>query len=266
MSKYKIMTLNMMTELPFYFGDQLFANRAPAIKELIRWNDPDLIGVQEFTDDMIPYLDSALDGYGLYGKARSNRLSHSNERNCIMYKKDRFELLDGDTFWLSETPSKCGSCYKTSTYPRIATYGILKDKKDGTIFTFCNTHLDHLLPSVRVKQCIVLRDELLKRKDGDFLLLTGDFNTSMYSEAMRKLLKDSNPLNLQDTLPKTVRSTLHPRFNGRTFHRGPVDHIFVSKGMVIHKTQVIQSLYMGVYPSDHCPVLTYVEHIKHEES
>ncbi len=257
------MSLNMMCELPFYFGDQCFKKRAPAIKEMIRFHNPDLIGVQEFTNEMIPYLEPLFKTYGIFGRPRSNNDKAKNERNCILYRKDRFELLEGSTFWLSSTPDQTGTSFFTSLFPRIATYGILKDKYDNTTFTFCNTHLDHLLPSVRYKQILVLKEELSIRKKGDFLILSGDFNTSLTSKAMIRLFKDLNPLNLKDTLSKEYTSTIHPKLHGKTFHKGPIDHIFVTNDVIVHSSIAIQSLFMGVYPSDHFPVLSTIEYLKH---
>lgn len=256
MEKYSIMSLNLMCDLPFYTGHKKFKNRAKAINELVRWNNPDFIGLQELTDDMIPLLDTLTKNYTFYGKARSRGFNLSNERCCILYKKDRFELVQGETFWLSNTPSIAGSRFKDSIYPRIATYVTLKDKKTNAIFSICNTHLDHLLPSVRTKQCLVLKKELLKKEHGDFLLLTGDFNTPLSSSALQGLFNNGNPLHLKDALPRFARSTLHSKIGSKAHKYKAIDHIFISDHLLIDKTQMISSLYMGVYPSDHLPIMT----------
>ena len=127
MADYSIMSLNLKNTGPLNIGSMAFEDRVSSIEELICWNDPDLIGIQELTDDMIPFLPHTFDAYQFYGKARGNEDLYANERCCILFKKDRFDILSGSTFWLSDTPDKCGSFYPGSIYPRIATIGILQD-------------------------------------------------------------------------------------------------------------------------------------------
>ena len=38
------------------------------------------------------------DAYQFYGKARGNEDLYANERCCILFKKDRFDILSGSTF------------------------------------------------------------------------------------------------------------------------------------------------------------------------
>jgi endonuclease/exonuclease/phosphatase family metal-dependent hydrolase len=254
MADYSIMSLNLKNTGPLNIGSMAFEDRVSSIEELICWNDPDLIGIQELTDDMIPFLPHTFDAYQFYGKARGNEDFYANERCCILFKKDRFDILSGSTFWLSDTPDKCGSFYPGSIYPRIATIGILQDRTDGTIFTFANTHLDHVLPAVRTRQALVLRNELLKRRRGEFLILTGDFNATRVSAAITLLSTPSDPLEIKDLAPRQG-ATIRDRF-ASTFHRRmPIDHIFVSKKMDAKCCRIITSLYMGKAPSDHCPLL-----------
>ena len=53
MTVYRILTLNLKTDLPFTRGQRLFSHRIHSIEEMIRWHDPDLIGVQELTEEML---------------------------------------------------------------------------------------------------------------------------------------------------------------------------------------------------------------------
>ena len=147
MSELKIMTLNVKNASI----TSSFAKRAISIQELVRWHDPDIIGTQELIDPMIDYLPELTETYTFYGKARGSA-GNTNERTCLLFKKDRFELLRGDTFWLSSTPDVRGSRFLESLFPRISTFALLKDKLTEQTFTFANTHLDHLLPATRAKR------------------------------------------------------------------------------------------------------------------
>ena len=252
MTDLKIMTLNMKNATT----TALFEKRAASLQAMIHWHDPDIIGLQEFTDLMIPYLSQLWEEYGVYGKARGSH-GHSNERCCVLFRKSRFTFLEGDTFWLSATPDVPGSSFLNSLFPRIASYAVLKDSLNGCTFTFANTHLDVLLPSVRVRQIEVLCSQLKERVRGDFTVLTGDFNCSALSPAFRSLAKDS-ALNLKDTVPTDGVSTIRSFIQMSSSHFRPIDHILVSNQLEVLKSEIITGMYMGRYPSDHCPVLTVI--------
>ena len=47
MSVYKFMSMNMLTDVLYNYGDSRFKCRAEAIHEMLRQTKPDVIGVQE---------------------------------------------------------------------------------------------------------------------------------------------------------------------------------------------------------------------------
>ena len=258
MTTCKIMSLNLMRSLPIYRWEKKFENRAASIEELVRWHQPDLIGVQELTEEMLPKLAWMESNYAFCGRSRS-RAESGNERCCVLFRKDRFDLLDTETFWLSSTPGEEGSRMLTSVCPRIAVTALLRDRSSGITFTFCNTHLDFLLPTTRTGQAEILRQQLIARSRGAFLAVTGDFNSGTGSEAIRALIGDSNPLQLKDIMPADAGSTLHDPIGSISHGNRPIDHIFLSGEIEVRRAIVIRSKYMGVFPSDHCPVLAEFE-------
>lgn len=233
MTAYKVMTLNLKTDLPMTHGDSLFENRAGSIEAMIQYYDPDWIGVQELCDSMIPLLPRLSDRYVFYGRARNRSSSFADERCCILYRKDRFEMLKGETFWLSAYPEVSGSRSGGSIYPRIATLAVLRDLKTDTVFTACNTHLDHLIPAVRFHQCEVLRLHLQQKKQGEFLTLTGDFNATSRSAAVRLLVSDQNPLQTVDASEDSLGPTMRSPHPDLLHDELPIDHIFLSRSLHI---------------------------------
>ena len=77
------MTFNLQTDLPYYYGDLLFKNRFRSILAIIRYYNPDIIGVQELSEDMLPMLDELNDTYVFYGHSRNRQSAFANERCCI---------------------------------------------------------------------------------------------------------------------------------------------------------------------------------------
>ena len=257
MTELKVMTLNIHNSL----RSASFDRRIRSISAMAAFHDPDLIGVQELTDDMINKLPEMSETYAFFGKRRGSS-RQTDERCCILYRKTRFRFISGGTFWLSDTPEEAGSRYAGSMFPRIVTLAELEDLETGSHFTFANTHLDHLFPPVRTKQAEVLRNILKEKRTGDFLILTGDFNCSFPAEAVRLLTADED-LALKDTAPDDGRSTIRNFIQAGASHYRPIDHILISRNLTSVKSEIISGLYMGVYPSDHCPVLTFIETESH---
>jgi endonuclease/exonuclease/phosphatase family metal-dependent hydrolase len=257
MYDYAVMTFNLKVDDPFAPPELRFSHRARAIEELIRWNHPDLIGVQELTNAMIPHLEKTAGVYGFYGAARHDSLS--DERCCVLYDRSRFTLIteESATFWLSPAPQEPGSRFPGAFYPRIATLAVLKDQNSGQIFTMVNTHLDHLLAGVRARQAEVLAREIKKRARGDFLIVTGDFNDISGSAALKALTSSESGLHLQDLTPSHMSTSRRPVSS--LLHREmAIDHILISEPLSMQSCRVLTSLSMGRVPSDHFPVLAEI--------
>lgn len=166
------------------------AERQPRFKQLVAEYDPDLIGTQEVTKDWRTYIQSNFSkDYGIVGCSRSGRNSTGGEFNLILYKLDRFELLDSDTFWLSSTPTT-PSKVDGSNFNRICTWVLLKDKLTGEKFVFANTHYDYngedngrIMKEQSGHLLRVLSDKLEQYP----AFLTGDFNCQRNSAGYNAL-------------------------------------------------------------------------------
>lgn len=252
MEEYAVMTCNLLTDHLFLTDTQRFSKRAQAIQEMIQQLHPDLIGLQEMTKTMFPYLSEVFKEYGLFGDSRH---SMTNDEYClILYRKDRFDLLGGSTLWLSHTPEKAGSKLAASIYPRIVTFGYFKDRQTEDFFTFANTHLDHGLAGVRNEQAAILARILLERQKGSHLFVTGDFNTTQNSDALHLFQKT----HLRDAVKDELGSTLRGRIGSTRYHSHPIDHIYISRDMSILNVRRITARYHGIAPSDHYPVIAYI--------
>ncbi|MBR4455065.1 MAG: endonuclease/exonuclease/phosphatase family protein [Solobacterium sp.] len=250
MPTYKLMTLNMKNE-----SVTSFRRRKNSLAELVREQDPDLIGVQELMDFMIAELPELFETYCFFGKARQSS-DKTNERCCILYRRDRFRLIRGKTIWLSDTPD-VPSKFQDSIFPRIATMAVLEDRTCGIRFTFANTHLDHLLPSARMKQVRVFKTVLEDYREGAFTAVTGDFNTTLVSKPLQDLISDRF-LHVKDTAPHDGRTTIRGFIQASASRYRPIDHIFVSEEPEVIASSIHSGMVLGVYPTDHCPITTVI--------
>lgn len=252
MHEYIVMSLNLLTDHAPSFLYTPFSKRIKAIQEMIRNYDPDMIGLQELTPSMFPDLSVLFQTYGIFGDSRHSLIG--NEYCSILYKKDRFELVGGKTLWLSPTPELPRSKFLKSQFPRIVTYAYLKDETTDEIFTVFNTHLDSNFASIRSLQAEVLASIIVEREKGDFSILTGDFNSTSKEDALSILYKTG----MKDLVEDRIGSTLRGKLGSLRMHELPIDHVFVSRNITVTNVKKITDSYEGIYPSDHYPVICYI--------
>lgn len=166
--------------------------RVAAVIDTIRRNDPDTFGVQEAAPAWMTILkDSFGAEYECVGEGRGGS---SSEYSAIFYRKDRFNLIESGTQWLSETPTVKGSKMAGAEYPRIFTYAVLECKDTGRRFIHLNTHTDHVPDQtvdgaeVRLKQVQVIT-RFLKQNYFDLpTIISGDLNDQKSSPSVQHLL------------------------------------------------------------------------------
>lgn len=209
---------------------------------------PDSFGVQEATEEWMQILSDNLgDRYAYIGKARDD--SKNTEYSAVFYLKDKYELLEGGTFWLSETPEEFGSKFKSSSLPRIATWAVLKNKENGKVYTHINTHLDHILEKARVQQAEVLTGKINELKKYGVVVCTGDFNSDEGNDAynvMTEALSDTKYLAKESDNGKTFHN-----YGRNVFAKKPIDFVFVSEGTAVSRYKIIDEQIAGMYLSDH---------------
>ena len=247
-NNYSVMSLNLLTSGARLPGNPAFTKRITAIQEMIQQYHPDIIGVQELTKFMFPYLSEIQTTYAIFGKSRHAFVG--DEYSSILYNKNRFELLDGNTFWLSPDINKPGSKFLFSQFPRIVTYIYLKDKYTQTTFSVFNTHLDANFDFVRAKQILALTKIIHKNQKGKFTIVTGDFNCTCDSKALLCMQKTK----LSDLIERKFGTTLRGSIGSYRFHHLPIDHIFVSESIKPITVTKITNSYNNIFPTDHYPV------------
>lgn len=256
-----VMTFNIRLDVP---SDSLnsWQYRKENAAEMVRMNDVDILGMQEVLLNQMNDLKERLPQYTAIGVGREDG-ADKGEFSPIFYKKDRFSAIESGTFWVSETPELAGSKGWDASYIRVATWAILKEKATGKEIFAINTHLDN--------------DGLIARKEGGNLLLkkaeelgkglpivlTGDFNDTPQSEAIKNITDASKTNHLLDS--KTI--ALKTLGTDWTFHnfgrlaeseRPLIDYIFVSKQIKVQDYAVLPDTLNGTFVSDHKPVLSKI--------
>lgn len=259
----KVMTFNIRYDNPddANQGNGWDEHRKEKVVGLIEHYDPDLLGVQEAMRHQLNYLLEQMPQYDFIGVARQDG-KEDGEYSAILYKKERFNISDQNTFWLSETPGRPSTSWDAA-HPRVVTWGAFEDKDNNNEkFYFFNTHFDHIGYQARVNSAKLINNKLEKITDGKAVILTGDFNAIPDEETYGILQKE-----LQDARKISKKPPYGPEgtFSGfdvtsdTGFRR--IDYIFV-EDFDVFSFETITDYSGNKYPSDHLPVMVTVKYDK----
>src|SRR5688572_18434730 len=122
-----VMTFNIRYNNP---GDSLNAwpHRVDKVSSQILFHEAHIVGVQEAMHDQMQDLDRALLKYKYVGVGREDG-KEKGEYSAIFYDTTRLQVLQTQTFWLSETPQVVGSKGWDAALARIVTWAKFRDKK-----------------------------------------------------------------------------------------------------------------------------------------
>ncbi len=235
-------------------GEKSPENRTPLVAENIKKYSPDSFGLQEADEGWMERLPAIMTDYDYVGIGRNSNKG-GGEASPIFYKKDKFELLDSGTFWLSKTPEKASRSWD-AMFKRICTYAILKDKTTGFTYAHFNAHFDHLGVIARLESVAVVAAKIAEIAPGLPVVFSGDLNDyengDMYNRVLESGLKDTK------TLAENVSggNVTYHGYSELVEKEAPIDFIFTnSLSTQVHSYAVVSEKINGIYASDHHPVV-----------
>ena len=138
-------------------GINQWNNRREGIVSLIKEEKPDVFGIQEGLPHQVAYLSKQLEEYKMIGEGRNGE--NNGEYSAIYYKNKKLELINSETFWLSETPKK-PSVGLDAALNRIATVGIFKIINSDKKTVIYNSHFDHIGKEARVNSANMILNHI----------------------------------------------------------------------------------------------------------
>jgi hypothetical protein len=254
---------NDYEDIPF------IADRQDEAFALIETEAPDLIVLCEVNFAWQEYIQAFCEknGYTAYGFSSAGRDFHGKQNkqkwdltSLILWKTDRFEVLDSSKFWCSSTPDKKGS-YKwggglSGDMARCINYAVLKDKASGVEFLFMGAHLDAKSEEIRALSAQLIYERAHAIAGERPIIMLGDWNANQTHDSYRILTSGD----LADARLCTYVTDLHGTYNkwgeySADFQtRLPIDHCFISKDKIwveSYKQVAGEPIENVPHPSDH---------------
>lgn len=233
--------------------------RRPIMKHLIEREAPDVIGTQEGVYYQLRDLAADLPAYDWIGLGREG--GSRGEFMAVFYRRDRFEPVAYDHFWLSDTPDVIGSKSWGNQIPRMATWVRFRERATGKEFVFWNTHFDHQSEPARQQSAALLRDRLATVGPAVPLLLVGDFNCyGGASVAYTRLTQEAGLTDTWFASPTRVNEDLNSfqNYEPPKHNRERIDWILARRPAAVDHAAIITYEENGQTPSDHFPVTATV--------
>ncbi|RYE75003.1 MAG: endonuclease/exonuclease/phosphatase family protein, partial [Myxococcales bacterium] len=263
--KVRVATFNIRTGNADQGTKNAWDKRKALLFDVFKDLDADFIGVQEARLFQLQEIDQAAPGYDRIGEGRDG--GNEGEFSAIYYRKDRFEVKDKETFWLSATPGKPSKSWDDD-YNRVVTWGRFQEKASGYQLYHFNTHWG-LTSNSAEKSAALLTKRVSQRPTGHPFFVTGDLNTGENELPVRflkgnaKIDGQDNPVPMRDTFrvlyPDATDVRTAHGFNGGT-SGAKIDFVFIGlPAPDVTGAQIVRTHKGDQYPSDHYPVVAGVK-------
>lgn len=236
-------------------GNDSWEDRIGIVTETIVKSGADSVGVQEATPEWMETLDKELSSYSWVGVGRDDG-KNEGEFSSIFYLKDKYNLIDSGTFWLSETPEEVSRGWDAGCN-RVCTWAVLENKETKEQYVHINSHFDHVGIKAREESVKLILSHADKYKDLP-VVFTADMNvvegSDNYVQMTSGCLKDTKYLTDNSMNYLTYHDTKPSR------HRDDViDYVMVNDGFNTLSYRVVTAGIDNRYVSDHFPVYADLE-------
>ncbi len=244
-------------------------DRLPHFTDIFTRHEVDIVGTQElFTADEVNeilalnpnfealyYIDDPDDGLG-YLEAYPDE--------AILYRTDRFEVIEHGNYWLSETPDvPWAGGWAQNNFWRLVGWAHFRQISDGREFVFVNTHFDNNVPNQENSAPLFI-SRIEPWAETLPVIAVGDFNSKPDSPAYAILTEGIdgegfalvNSFDIAENWRVQHNQAQEPDYD--PIHR--IDHIFLAGPVewTVSDWVVDLTVYgpQDQYPSDHYPIAT----------
>lgn len=235
-------------------GENTWKNRKSELVGLIDYYHPDFVGSQEGLDHQIKYLDTLLQDYATIGVGREDGRTQG-EYTAIFYDSTKYQLVQQNTFWLSETPDQVSIGWDAAL-ERICTYGLFKEQSSKNLIYVFNAHFDHVGEVARKMSAKLILEKIegLTEKNST-LVLMGDLNCHPDSAPIVQLRSAlSDGMEISQTPFYGPYGTFNA-FDSSHQLTERIDYIFTQNLRVLNYRHIDDKRKDKGFISDHLPIL-----------
>lgn len=246
-----VVSFNVASAFGTSLEDTDSMDRCARFEKYISEVSPTFIGTQEMNSYWMAELENNLTDYDSYAVKRGGDSEEKNsEMNAIFWDKS-YTAVETNTIWLSQTPDEESKFTYTDEDGRPAEAGCNRICSYAVLYgvnkvILLNTHLDNSCEEARVFGANLILEkieDLKSRYDCQNVILTGDFNEDVNSEAVQLLSSK-----LTNTNPNGDYGATYQEWGYRQTGGEPIDFIFTTMDKVDYC--VLSNIDNG-YVSDH---------------
>lgn len=241
-------------------GTDSWEDRIGIVSQTILDSEADSIGVQEATPEWMETLNTTVaEKYAYVGVGRDDG-DNEGEYSAIFYLKDKYEVIDSGTFWLSKTPEKPSKGWDAACN-RICTWVHLKNKETGEEYVHMNSHFDHLGITAR-KNSVSLILEKAKEFGNIPVVFTADMNVKEGSENYLQFTQSDYFYDTKHLAPDTMDYCTYHDTKPQNHEDDVIDYVMINNGFDAVSYKVVTEGVDDRFVSDHYPVYADIKFIR----
>ena len=239
-------------------GINQWENRKSEVIDLIKYYEPDALGIQEGLFNQVKYLDQNLSNYSWIGCGRDDG-KQKGEFSAIYFNHNKLSLIEASTFWLSNTSDEVSIGWDASM-ERVCTYGVFENKISKKKILILNTHYDHIGKRARLESSKLILGKIKEINQSNYpIILMGDFNSQPKDEPIQEILPELNdPSELSKNGIYGPVGTFTGFEENKVAERR-IDYIFTKDLEAVKYRHVDDKMKNNNYVSDHLPVLIEIK-------
>lgn len=233
-------------------GKDSWEDRIGIVSQTMLESEADSIGVQEATPEWMATLKETVgEKYAYVGVGRDDG-DNEGEYSAVFYLKDKYDVVDSDTFWLSETPNKPSFGWDAACR-RVCTWVQLKDKQTGKQYVHMNTHFDHVGISARKNSVEMIIDKAKTFTDIP-VVFTADMNVVQGSTNYNQFVDSGYFRDTKFAAPDSMNYCTYHDTKPDMHKDDVIDYVMINDGFDALTYRVVTEGVDGRFVSDHYPI------------
>lgn len=233
-------------------GTDSWEDRIDIVSQTMLESEADSIGVQEATPQWMATLKETVGKkYAFVGVGRDDG-DNKGEYSAVFYLKDKYNVIDSGTFWLSETPDKVSFGWDAACR-RVCTWAVLENKENGEKYVHLNSHFDHIGVSARANSVDLIVNKAKEYADLP-VVFTADMNvrqgSTNYNQFVDSGVLRDTKFDAPDTMSYCTYHDTRPELHSDDI----IDYVMINDNFDTVAYRVVTEGVDGRFVSDHYPI------------